>query len=578
MANGFGSLFIGSSGIQSAQNALNTTANNLANVNTKGYVRQQVRFSDKRYDILQDPSTTVNLHQSGLGVSIGDVVHARDIFLDKSYRLEKGRESFYETCYETTSYVEDMLQELDGEQFKQSVQDLWISFQELSKTPADSVTQNLVIQKAGLLLSRSQKLYDDLKEYQLNINAQIQDDVAELNKIGDRLFEINKQIQNAESNGVETSMTLRDERDALLDDLSALTKADVREDPWGFVFVEIEGVEFVNEMGCTHIGLSTDKTTGFSTPIWPQLSDPSKNINIPVYRTDMDISSEMNTDVGGIKAKLLMRGDTFGVYSDLMADPELSKEGEVTYNAYKAIEDKVVVETEAEIDFLVHEIVTAMNNIFSPLKEVETDITDANGNVIIKKGTKILDEENASLGADKELPPRELFERMGMERYTEVEVDGKTYYVYNEEDPADTNSLYRLNNLQINEDLTRQVTLLPAFTQNGAVNYALGEQLAKAWEVQGMNINPNDQYPCTFQGFYDKMIGKLGTDGSIYKSSRDTLTDTVVSIDNSRQQIMGVSSDEELTKMIKYQSAFNASSRYMSVISEMTELIVTGLI
>ena len=37
-------------------------------------------------------------------------------------------------------------------------------------------------------------------------------------------------------------------------------------------------------------------------------------------------------------------------------------------------------------------------------------------------------------------------------------------------------------------------------------------------------------------------------------------------------------SSYELTKLIKYQSAYNASSRYMTVISQMTELIVTGLI
>ena len=139
MANGFGSLYIGASGLQSAQNALNTTANNLANVNTKGYVRQQVVFSDKRYDLLRDPTLRVNAHQSGTGVGIGDVVHARDVFLDKAYRLESGRNAFYEVCYETTAYVEDLLQELDGEEFKASVEDLWTSFQELAKTPADSV-------------------------------------------------------------------------------------------------------------------------------------------------------------------------------------------------------------------------------------------------------------------------------------------------------------------------------------------------------------------------------------------------------------------------------------------------------
>jgi len=574
MANGFGSMYIGSSGLQSAQNALNTTANNLANVNTVGYVRQQVRFSDRRYDTLQNPTTVTNMKQSGLGVSIGDVVHARDVFLDKSYRLEKGREAFYETCYETTSYVEDLLQELDGEQFKQSVEDFWVSFQELAKTPSDSVTQNLVIQKAELLLSRSENLYKDLQSYQANIDAQIVDEVKKANEIGDRLFELSMQIQSVESNRKETAMTLRDERDALLDELSALTNIDVREDAWGFVYVEIEGVEFVNEQGCFHMDIATDNTTGFSTPIWPHLSDEAKGIEIPVYRTSMDISSEANTDVGSIKAKLLMRGDDYGVYTDL-TDPD----------AYKLIEDKVMVETEAQVDLLFHEIVTTINNIFSPITDYQVqagnELVDENGNVLYAAGSniRILDEENAPVGVDGELPPRELFERMGCERYTAAyDNTGKKVYVYNEEDFADTNTIYRINNVKVREDLTKQVTLLPAFTQNGAVDYGMAEKLAAAWEKQGMHISPDDQYPCTFQGFYDKMIGKLGTEGSVYKSSRDTLTNTVVSIDNSRQQIMGVSSDEELTKLIKYQSAYNASSRFMTVISQMTELIVTGLI
>ena len=567
MANGFGSMYIGSSGLQAAQNALNTTANNLANVGTEGYVRQQVRFSDKRYDIIKNPTTVTNAHQSGLGVSIGDVVHARDVFLDKSFRLEKGREAFYERCYESTSYVEDLLQELDGQEFKQSVEDIWTAFQELSKTPADSVTQNLVIQKAELLLSRSENLYVDLQGYQENIDAQIQDDITRVNEIGDRLYELSNEIQKVESNKVETAMTLRDERDHLLDELAALCKTEVREDEMGFVFVAIEGVEFVNEQGCFHMGSVLDKSTGFSTPIWPHLSDDEKEIYVNVFRTEGEISSETNTDVGEIKAKLLMRGDEYGVYADLQ-----------TPEAYKLIEDKLLIETEAQVDYLLHEIVTTMNDIFCPNIELNQDVRLADGTVLTK-GTKVLDVANASVGADGKLPPLELFERMGTERYTTVTAaDGTTYYVYNEENWEDPNSLYRVGNLQVNDVLTKQITLLPAYTQNGAVDYALGEKLAAAWEKQGMHISPNDQYPCTFQGFYDKMIGKLGTDGSIYKSSADTMANTVTSIDNSRQQIMGVSSDEELTKLIKYQSAYNASSRFMTVISQMTELIVTALI
>ena len=111
MGNGFGSLYIGASGLQNAQYALNTTANNLANVNTTGYVSQQVRFADKTYNKLKDPNKNVNMQQYGLGVSIGDVVHARDIFLDKSYRQENGRKGFYTSFYEITDYVQDLFQE-----------------------------------------------------------------------------------------------------------------------------------------------------------------------------------------------------------------------------------------------------------------------------------------------------------------------------------------------------------------------------------------------------------------------------------------------------------------------------------
>ena len=105
MANGFGSLYVGTSGLQSAQNALNVVANNLSNVDTTGYVRQQVIFADKHYLTIKAGTTQINMQQSGIGVSIGDVVHARDIFLDKAYRLENGRESFYSGCYEVVCQV-----------------------------------------------------------------------------------------------------------------------------------------------------------------------------------------------------------------------------------------------------------------------------------------------------------------------------------------------------------------------------------------------------------------------------------------------------------------------------------------
>lgn len=568
MGNGFGSLYIGASGLQNAQYALNTTANNLANVNTTGYVRQQVRFADKNYNKLKDPNKNVNMQQYGLGVSIGDVVHARDIFLDKSYRQENGRKGFYTSFYEITDYVQDLFQELNGEQFKQSVSDLHQAFQELEPNMDNSTQQNLVLEKADLLLSRTKSLYDDMKSYQSNINEQIKDDVDRVNKIGNRIYELNLQIQKVEAGGQETAMTLRDERDNLLDELGGYGSVSIKEDATGFTYVDFESTPFIDDNKCYNIGLQEDKETGFYTPYWTQLSDVDKQQYVRVFKKNEVISTDLNTDVGSIKAKLLARGDGYGTYQDLESE-----------EAYDRISGCTMMETEAQVSALLHNIVTKINDAYCPNKTVDTDVTytDADGNQVSLKGKKVLDAANCAVGEDGQLPPRELFTRVGMDRYTKVTGDdGNTYYVYNEEDENDSTTLYSLNNISINKELRKQITLMPYKNQNGA-DYPLGEKLMSLWNDKEMTLNPYDKKPCTFEGYYDKLIGQIGNDGNTFQSASETLTGALSSIDNQRQQTMGVSSDEELTHMIKFQSAYNASSRFMTVISQMTELIVTGL-
>ena len=568
MGNGFGSLYIGASGLQNAQYALNTTANNLANVNTTGYVRQQVRFADKTYNKLKDPNKNVNMQQYGLGVSIGDVVHARDIFLDKSYRQENGRKGFYTSFYEITDYVQDLFQELNGEQFKQSVSDLHQAFQELEPNMDNSTQQNLVLEKADLLLSRTKSLYDDMKSYQSNINEQIKDDVDRVNKIGNRIYELNLQIQKVEAGGQETAMTLRDERDNLLDELGGYGSVSIKEDATGFTYVDFESTPFIDDNKCYNIGLQEDKETGFYTPYWTQLSDVDKQQYVRVFKKNEVISTDLNTDVGSIKAKLLARGDGYGTYQDLESE-----------EAYDRISGCTMMETEAQVSALLHNIVTKINDAYCPNKTVDTDVTytDADGNQVSLKGKKVLDAANCAVGEDGQLPPRELFTRVGMDRYTKVTGDdGNTYYVYNEEDENDSTTLYSLNNISINKALRKQITLMPYKNQNGT-DYPLGEKLMSLWNDKEMTLNPYDKKPCTFEGYYDKLIGQIGNDGNTFQSASETLTGALSSIDNQRQQTMGVSSDEELTHMIKFQSAYNASSRFMTVISQMTELIVTGL-
>ncbi len=610
MANGFGSFYVGNSGLVNAQNAINVTANNLANVDTPGYVREQVRFSDKSYITRVNPTIRTNMQQNGLGVSVSDVAHARDIFLDKAYRRENGRSEFYSSMYNAVAYVEDILQEIDGEEFKQSVADLWKAFQEFGKDPSNSTNQSLILQKSELFLSRATSVYSDLQKYQENINEEISDKIDRVNEIGKRVNELNYEIMKVESNGLETAMTLRDERDYLIDELSGYLNIEAKENSTGQVIIKAEGVTFVDEDGFNKIGLrvkESAKGTGFYTPFWGHLSDAAKGETgyTDVFDFSMDISTEYNNDIGSIKALLYARGENYGEYEylDTEAQANFSQEFKDKY-AYSKIDDCVVAETQAEVTYLLHKVILAMNDIMVPNKTMSADeiqaaagngatsITayDANGKEYqITSSTKILDAENCNVGADKKIPPEELFVRDNCERYTEVtytDQDGntQTLYVYNEEDEYDTNTLYKIGNVSINPDLLKEVTKMPVYRQNGtadsngAVDMSLGTKITAAWQQTSMVIAPDDTVPCNFEDYYDKIIDRLGISGNVYYTASQTMSATVASVDNQRQQVIGVSSDEELTSMIKYQSAYNAASRYITVISEMTDTIVSGLI
>lgn len=580
MANGFGSLYVGSSGLQSAQNALNTTSNNLANVNTTGYVRQQVLHTDRNYNVF-DTSASISYQQTGLGVKIGDVIHARDIFLDKSFRLESGRQAYYASTAEAVQEVYVFYQELEGEAFQNSLEDFWTSFQEFSKTPDDSVAQNLVIQKANLFVSRAQGVYEGLRDYQKNINQRISDDIDRINELGQRIFELNIEIKQVESNNVETAMTLRDERDNCLDELSALAEIRCKEAPDGMIKVSLEGMEFVDEARCYEMGKLVDEITGFVTPYWMSTSEPDKGMYDKVFEYTTPVSTETNTDVGELKALVLARGDRIANYKDVVGlTPDEYNRSTLEHIGTGM---SVMLNAEAGLDQLFHGIVTAINDVLCPNTAAE-NLFNFNGadqitvdGITIKKGELFLDAANCSVGVDGTLPPAELFQRVGTERYTEVEIGGKTYYKFVPESETDTAMQYTIASVRINHALLEQETRFPHLTQNGKVDYALAEKLAALWDAEGLTVDPNDTNFVSFKDYYSNMVGAYGTLGSVYESKAYGLSGTVTAIDNQRAQVMGVSSDEELAKMIKYQNAYNASSRFINVINEMIEHMVTQL-
>ena len=131
------------------------------------------------------------------------------------------------------------------------------------------------------------------------------------------MVELNLRIQAIESAGVEKAMDLRDKRDLLIDELSGLARITYREDNMGVVHVELEQVEFIDEVTYHPVGNLTDRKTGFVTPYWPHMSeindpdDPTQNYYYPIYDLT-NVSAEKDSDIGEVKALLMARGENNG--------------------------------------------------------------------------------------------------------------------------------------------------------------------------------------------------------------------------------------------------------------------------
>ena len=567
-----GSLYIGSSGLQTSQNALNTTAHNLSNVDTTGYTRQQVQQSNRAYVTLStDPKSIAN-KQTGLGVTYSRVKQVRDYFLDKTYRKESGRSMFYEVSTEVMEEVESQLGELNGEAFQTTMTDFWTAVQELSKDPSSSVTQGLIVQRASEFVQRASAVYAGLSSYQDNLNTQIRQNVDKINKYGNQLLTLNDQIRAIESGGIEHANDLRDARNQILDELAELTNMSFSEDRYGSVSVQIEGVDFVKDGTCYEIALKTDETTGFVTPFWPMNAsyttrdDGTRVYNIDgaeVFDLSIEISSDLGTDIGGLKAMLLARGDHRANYTDLA-------EGK-----YDSVSQSVVMNIQGEFDQMIHNVVTKINDILADAAGVQEGQLTINGQTETYRYCTV-DQDGYMRMEDGS--PIQLFTKVTTDGYEKVTTDdGKEYWVMKEEKADSPESLYTIGNLQVNSALMQEPSKLGFRLADGSEDKKTADALKAAFTEESYTLNPNVQKKTTFVDYYTDLVSQVANSGYVFRSIYENQVNTVEATQSAREQVVGVSTDEELSNMIKFQNAYNASSRYINVISEMLEHIISTL-
>ncbi len=585
MASGMAGLYIGASGLHAAQTALNTTGHNLSNISTEGYTRQQIVYETSPYQTLSYRAT--GSLRYGIGVDIQDVRRVRDEFLDKAYRQENGRAAFYGAQYTAIEEVEALFGELEGVKFEDSINDLWSAMNELAKNPGSTVTRTALVQSSVAFINRATAIYDGLVSYQKMLNTKVVDTVNRINEIGVKINDLNKKINYIESSN-ENANDYRDERDALLDELAALVKIEYWETADNKINIHIENSQFLTGNSFFPMGVEEIGTTGLYEPVWPLLDNRS------VFATNEEFNSINNNDMGELKGIILARGNDKVNYTDVPVEPEredfaTEEEYQAAYKVFRReanyynnnIDNSVILSTMAGLDKLVNGIVEAVNNVLCPETTTTENIVATDGTVIAA-GSTILDMDKTSFGMDGKTAGVELFARKYTDRYVEkeyIDADGNTQkiYVRNDKNVSDLDSLYTLGNLVVNDKVLQDYQSIPLSMNDGSEDFAKAEQLLDIWEVKFAALNPDKYAKEDYQSFYKSLVGAFANRGEALYNMQRYQESMANEIDNKRQESIGVSSDEELTNMIKFQNAYNAASRYINVVSEMMEHLVTAL-
>lgn len=223
MANTFFGLNIGTTGLYAAKAGLNTTAHNVANIETEGYSRQIIKQS------ASTPISTNNRYgMLGSGVSVNEVIQMRSQYYDEKYRSNNALYGRYESRSYFMNEVQSYLNEINLKGFTTTFDNMYNSLQELSKQPEDLTVRTQVTNYAMSMCEYFNSLSTSLNQVQTECNYEVKNQVSRINSLSTQIATLTKQINTVEIGG-ENANDLRDQRETLVDELSQIVNVTVSE-------------------------------------------------------------------------------------------------------------------------------------------------------------------------------------------------------------------------------------------------------------------------------------------------------------------------------------------------------------
>lgn len=613
MASIFNALHIGYSGLNAAQIAIDTTSHNISNAETEGYSRQRV-VTSAAAPVSIDPG------QRGNGVQITEIASVFDSFVFSKYKAVSQNKAYSDTLKDNLTELSSYFPDIDNNGIKADLQSYYDSWQALANNPGNSALQVALAQQTQTLSQHINQTRTQITDLQSSLNDQIKVNIDEVNRIAEQIAGLNKSINQAEAGGISNANDLRDQRSQLELTLSKLVGATVTNG-------QIESNNVVDSNIAIEGGSYTIQIGGFNIvdggsfhPIGMESAGNQNGYNDLYYKRQdgTKIPFSNNITGGKVGALLELRGSTIGdngefedgflqetinnldsfakgliestnnIYAQSATSSMRSNslsfsssesllstgenfntgtfdivlydvDGNETARRTITIDSKTVMDNASATNLLPD---GTPNSIMEQLKAIKDDNGD--GSAI----NDIDDILSPSFSATQNIMQIDLSSAFASQGYTFAIEDNGTNF-------AGVTGISRFmdgnnaKNISLTSSIKNDPTTLRGFQSpvDGDNQTALDmvEQQFASFNFKNGTATTSD----TIYGYYDRLVTTVGTKTNSVILSNDSITAQYTAIQKEQDSISGVSIDEEMANLIRYQTSYGAAAKIITTIDQM---------
>jgi len=546
MSSFFG-LNVASNGLFTAQRGLDVVNHNINNVNTPGYSRQM-----SVQEALPAMSLLNGTGMLGTGSHSISVDRIHDDYLDYKYWSESDTYGEWYVKSTLLSDIEKAFNEPSNSGFNKVINNFFTAVQELSKDPSSLAVRKLLIGEGVTISKYFNSIANHLEKLQSDINYNVKIKVDEINSYGKQIQQLNKQIFAAELDGNKAN-DLRDQRTYLVDKLSKLVNIDASEVNVGVLpngqqekhfVITINGKAFVD-----HYDLCQLKVEQRDNKL--NVDEDIENL----YDVMWEDGNSLEVKGGELKGYIDMRDGNEGVDQGNGASPN-----------YKGIPFYM-----KKLNEFVRKFALAMN------EGITVHFDDSGNAVYTKTETGHADGYGLKKPGDSVSPTGiRFFTMTGWSDIQNVKSELYTSEFIGNAQTIDeiANAYSKLNakNFSVSGDLVHDKNSEYNVAASSAAG--LSEDGSILLKMIDMRHNGHLFMEGTPEDFMKSLISILGIDtqqANQFTNTQDALINQII---NRRTSVQGVSLNEEMANMVKYQHAYTAAAKMISTMDEIYNTLV----